>query len=345
MSSEHTKHCPNCAKVLRTPQAQQCFHCGHSWHGECSTPFQPQDVDSHSIPTKLRRAIARSLSKPIHLVDTSDFPSVTELAILSGELDEEEMSAIAKLKNLRRLDLTWRPIATITPLGKLLQLQVLRLPGCGLSSLQPLQGMVQLNSLDISRNQVADVSPLAELSRLQSLSLAGAPVCDIRPLSNLQLLEDLNISWTEITDLSVTNSLSSLRFLNAEGTKIREIPSSHSRLESLNLNETPLSDIDSLNSPRTGGLTRLRTLSLEGTAVTEVRQLMRLPNLEDLRLDRTNIQDLSPLGGIKSLKYLSLVETGVATTTVDELRSRLPGCEIITDADLDNGESLGLEGH
>jgi hypothetical protein len=24
--------CPNCGRVVRTPQARQCFWCGHDWH-------------------------------------------------------------------------------------------------------------------------------------------------------------------------------------------------------------------------------------------------------------------------------------------------------------------------
>lgn len=25
--------CPKCRRVVRTPQARQCFWCGHDWHG------------------------------------------------------------------------------------------------------------------------------------------------------------------------------------------------------------------------------------------------------------------------------------------------------------------------
>jgi hypothetical protein len=28
----HLNHCPRCRVLCRTPQAQQCFHCGHDWH-------------------------------------------------------------------------------------------------------------------------------------------------------------------------------------------------------------------------------------------------------------------------------------------------------------------------
>ncbi len=28
--------CPACDRVACTPRAQQCFHCGHDWHGESS---------------------------------------------------------------------------------------------------------------------------------------------------------------------------------------------------------------------------------------------------------------------------------------------------------------------
>jgi hypothetical protein len=29
----HVNRCPQCHRVVRTPSAQQCFWCGHDWHG------------------------------------------------------------------------------------------------------------------------------------------------------------------------------------------------------------------------------------------------------------------------------------------------------------------------
>ena len=28
----HFNRCPRCSRILRTPQARQCFWCGHDWH-------------------------------------------------------------------------------------------------------------------------------------------------------------------------------------------------------------------------------------------------------------------------------------------------------------------------
>ena len=33
--------CPRCSNILRTPLAQQCFSCGHSWHGQAREDDQP----------------------------------------------------------------------------------------------------------------------------------------------------------------------------------------------------------------------------------------------------------------------------------------------------------------
>ena len=30
--SVELRPCPNCGQKLRSPQAKQCFHCGHDWH-------------------------------------------------------------------------------------------------------------------------------------------------------------------------------------------------------------------------------------------------------------------------------------------------------------------------
>jgi hypothetical protein len=31
--------CPTCGRVVRTPQARQCFWCGFDWHGSEAEPF------------------------------------------------------------------------------------------------------------------------------------------------------------------------------------------------------------------------------------------------------------------------------------------------------------------
>jgi hypothetical protein len=33
-STSQLNRCPSCRKIVRTPKAQQCFWCGHDWHGE-----------------------------------------------------------------------------------------------------------------------------------------------------------------------------------------------------------------------------------------------------------------------------------------------------------------------
>lgn len=34
MASQSINRCPRCNRVVRTPTAQQCFWCGHDWHGQ-----------------------------------------------------------------------------------------------------------------------------------------------------------------------------------------------------------------------------------------------------------------------------------------------------------------------
>lgn len=38
--------CPCCAKPLRTPQAQQCFHCGADWHQRPRPPSPAREEGS-----------------------------------------------------------------------------------------------------------------------------------------------------------------------------------------------------------------------------------------------------------------------------------------------------------
>lgn len=95
-------------------------------------------------------------------------------------------------------------------------------------------------------------------------------------------------------------------------------------LQCLALSNSEVSDLAPLS-----GLHNLEEIYLEGTRVVDLTPLSDLRNLEMLWLDETNVNDLTPLSSVRRLKWLKLRNTVVTKEQVDELRKRLPDCEIV----------------
>jgi len=85
------------------------------------------------------------------------------------------------------------------------------------------------------------------------------------------------------------------------------------------------------------GLTRLERLNLDYTAVTDegLEALSGLASLESLSLDAAEVTDgaVGSLSALSSLKILNLYHTLVSEEGFEQLRGKLPDCEIIWDRD------------
>jgi hypothetical protein len=79
-------------------------------------------------------------------------------------------------------------ISDLSPLAGLTSLQRLDLSGTQVSDVAPLAGLSSLQRLDLSGTQVSDVAPLAGLTSLQSLGLMSTQVSDVAPLAGLSNL-------------------------------------------------------------------------------------------------------------------------------------------------------------
>lgn len=105
-----------------------------------------------------------------------------------------------------------------------------------------------------------------------------------------------------------------------------------SQLKNLQLLDLSFTLISGQTLAAITGMTSLRQLNLEGTAVTNssLRQLEALP-LETLNLAGTKVSDggLVTLSKIKTLKHLNLRAPGISKNLVATLQKELPHCEIL----------------
>lgn len=215
------------------------------------------------------------------------------------------------------------------------------------NGLLALEKCIQLSYLELSRTFVQDLSPLAALQFLQFLNLSSTPVQDITALQNLKSLEQLHLWETEVEDVSPLQGLTCLRSLILGRTKVHDISPLRDlvMLEGLWLECTLVDDISALAK-----LTKLTELSLpnqirdlsplqnmsemyelllgSSTHALDLKPLKEMRKLWWLALSNCPIQSLLPIRNLHQLRHLYLKQCIVKPGEVDELRVKLPHCEI-----------------
>jgi internalin A len=226
-----------------------------------------------------------------------------------GATQVADLSPLAGLGSLTRLNLIGTQVADLSPLAGLASLTRLNLDGTQVADLSPLAGLASLTELYLGGTQVADLSPLAGLASLTELYLVGTQVADLSPLAGLGSLTGLSFGGTQVADLSPLAGLGSLTGLSLDGTRVTDLSplAGLGSLTRLNLDGTEVADLSPL-----AGLASLTRLNLIGTQVADLSPLAGLGSLTELYLGGTQVADLSPLAGLGSLTELYLVGTQVA---------------------------------
>ena len=135
-----------------------------------------------------------------------------------------------------------------------------------------------------------------------------------RPETNIfgtLLGDDVDLNTKVFEEIEAQMKQTGLRALDLSFTRISDLSLSPitnlTKLESLDLRGTGVSDISPL-----AGLTGLESLDLRGTGVSDISPLAGLTGLESLDLVGTGVSDISPLAGLTGLQWLNLWGTGVS---------------------------------
>jgi hypothetical protein len=184
---------------------------------------------------------------------------------------------------------SWCDDTTLALVGSFPQLATLRLEhtavvGTGLAHLVARSPLEHLALTGLAGGPV-DLSAVGELSTLRTVAVDGEPteILGANKLVALVSLTDLTLDLRALTSLELARGLGSLARLSAKRSSVSSLAPLRecSRLEHLALDQTNVSD-DQL--AHVAPLKRLRTLSLNGTAVTD-RALQLLASARpDLRI-------------------------------------------------------------
>ena len=216
----------------------------------------------------------------------------------------------------------------------------------------------ELTELDISGTSVSDLSPLAG-SKIWTLSFARTKVSDISPLAEMRSLRHVDGSDTQASSLDAVMGIDMPSGLDFAGCPIEKLPDDLDLTYTyeLDLSRTKIRDFSVLGDCR--GFTRLdlagnpqledmswlddeslaslKRLNLAGTGLEkdDLAFLRKCPHLEELYLDGIALGDLTAIGELRELTYLSAVGCDLEDVSgikrLPEIETLLLGYNHITD--------------
>ena len=201
------------------------------------------------------------------LSDLSPLASLTKLKWLEFGSHITDISALAKLTNLRKLILYGGDISDISPLTGLTQLRSINIRHNAVKDISPLAKLIDLESVILHHNEIIDISPLRMLTKLQLLHLTANKISDISVLRSLTNLTELRLGINKISDVSPLEGLMTLRQLHLQNNTILDVSplAGLTNLYDLHLSNNEISDVSPL-----GGLINLRSLNLSHNSVDDI---------------------------------------------------------------------------
>jgi Leucine-rich repeat (LRR) protein len=283
--------------------------------------------------------------------DLSALGSLTALkSLYMQNVEASGWQFLANLTALEKLSLPDANIASLSelPLAAMTSLTNLNLSLNPLSSLSGLSGASGLAHLNVDQSQVSDLADLSGLSGLESLSIAGIPAQDFSALTNLLSLRSLHAPDTALTDLSVISGLSQLEKINIDRTGVSSLSalSTLANVTFMSAAGNHLTDLQGLenmtfmeglvvpaNAIATidgiSALGWLKFLNISNNQITSIAPLFDSFSEEGsygltyLFADHNQLSDVSILGSLYDLEFVSLNDNSIISLASLEGKSRL----------------------
>ena len=215
-----------------------------------------------------------------------------------------------------------RPIAGLTGIQYLLELEEVNLPDQAISDLAPLSEVPTLTALNLRNsdlaqwpiNRVSDLSPLADSLLLDNLNIENTDVLDLDPLLNLTSLNQVEVDGTFAADLIIRGASESPRAMRAQeiAQQLSLAPTSSERQDWWRIFDPALGSAlaaevgwgeGALSLDAIEGLT---ALSAAEQGIVSLRNIDLAYRLDNLNLSSNPLEDLSPLAGLLQLQDLNL---------------------------------------
>ena len=233
-----------------------------------------------------------------------------------------DLSPLASLTELTSLDLYDNNISDLTALSELRNLVILRLPKNNIVNITSLHEMEKLTELILWDNNISDLSPISNLIGLRELHLGYNNIEDINPLAGLINLKNLNLRMNKISNIDPIKNLTDLEgIFRIDDNNITDINalSFLSSVRNLIISNNRISDLSPLRN-----LYQLSALYASKNLIENLEPLSDLTDLTHLYLDDNIIKNLSPITGLTNLKRFSANRNDVSAEELTQLELKLP---------------------
>lgn len=242
---------------------------------------------------------------------------------------------LAKLKNLRELNLNTNNYNLVTQIAELNQLPKLQklllnqnyitsldsltenknlnhlsLVENQLNNLRFLTKLPNLDSLDMSRNQLISLSTLPKMERLAKLNLSGNPLNNVNKLKQLTQLKELGLSdiMNNVGQLPEMQNLEKLSLSASHKIVQYGLHHTYPNLIHLDLARNGLKSIQVLLREEEGQTIapKLTSLVLSGNEMATLYGIAYFQSLKHLDVSYNSIYNVSEIADLTQLKYLNL---------------------------------------
>lgn len=285
--------------------------------------------------------------------ELASMKNLKQLSIAGCMLDDGHIKYLETMTQLEQLNISGNTdITDISPLEKLVNLELLNISNTGVSDISCLSSMKKLENLNINNTEVSDVSVLKELTALtvvymntlENLDISTVQVpdtlmrfeCTEGGLTDLEFLRNASQISTVIVHNNAIKDLSPLQDkpLNSVGLNGNQItdlsPVAHASW-GISANGNQIEDISCLQGYELSSLdlaenqisdiqalsdnSKLTFLNLANNQLSDISPLKECFNIMDLNLAGNQIQDISVLEYIDNLKSLDLTSNQVQDIT------------------------------
>ncbi|MBQ1632031.1 MAG: leucine-rich repeat domain-containing protein [Clostridia bacterium] len=252
---------------------------------EAPTP-EPTEAPTPT-PTEIPTPKPTPTPQPTKVPDSFTFGGKT-VKRGTKKIDGSKLGINGKSSKLRHI--TAEEVANLVALCP--DLEELSLDYCYMDDYEPLGELVKLKTLKLRRcneggkgNAVTDIDWVEDLTALTYLHFGHNAISDLRPLEKLKKLTKLNLSYNDLDneDLESVGELTTLEELSLYGlSKISDV--------------SPLASLSKLTYLHLGYNKKLKN----------IKPLTSLGKLKSLRINKSNISDVSYFKNFKALQKLDI---------------------------------------
>lgn len=310
--------------------------------------YQAQGENQSAIArlTKLEALSYYVTNDPYSTTSTTNdipFAKLPKLKSLRLYGDYEDYSFLNDIKGLKTLHINTSAFrSNVKSLFECPAVTSLKLTGWT-EDCKNIYKLKKLKDLEISGGNV-DFSAIAKLKNLETLDVDCKNSIDLKELGKLDKLTSLALSDADCSDWSFLKDMDSLSELglyyikDIKGTDVAALK----KLTALHIISTPLSGFkgsktlehydesfgNSIDYSALAKCPKLKSVALFGSsAPLDCKYLAKLP-LESIYCDGTKVVNAERLGGIKTLKNITLAIVDDDFSYAQALKKALPDCEI-----------------